>query len=79
MLCDGLPQKGIALLRAVAVEALKGAHLIHCPVHRLDDRRGQRTGHVADGQLDDPGLGVGGGVDGDPPGDLGEEIAAGQL
>ena len=79
MLCDGLPQKGIALLRAVAVEALKGAHLIHCPVHRLDDRRGQRTGHVADGQLDDLGLGMGGGVGGDAPGHLGKQIAAGQL
>ena len=79
MLRDGLPQEGVALLRAVAVEALKGAHLVHRLVHRLDDRGGQGTGHVADGQLDDLGLGVGGRIGGDPPGDLREEIAAGQL
>ena len=61
------------------MEALEGAHLGDGLVHSLDDSRGQGAGHVADGQPDDLGAGVGGGVGGDPAVDLGEEVAAGQL
>ena len=79
VLGNGLPQEVVALLRAIAVEALEGAHLGDGLVHSLDDSRGQGAGHVADGQPDDLGAGVGGGVGGDPAVDLGEEVAAGQL
>ena len=79
VLGDGLPQEVVALLGAVTVEALKGAHLGNGLVHGLNDRGGQRAGHVADGQLDDLGLRMGGGVDGDPPGHLGKQVAAGEL
>ena len=76
---DGLPQEGIALLGAVAMEALIGPLLVHRLVHGLYHGGDQGAGHVADGQLDDLGLGMGGGVGGDAPGHLGKQIAAGQL
>ena len=79
MLGDGLPQEVIALLRTIAVEPRKSPHLLHGLLHGLDDRWGQRPGHIPDRQLDDPGLRVGGGIDRDAPGYLRKQVAAGQL
>ena len=79
VLGNGLPQEVVALLRAVAVEPLGGGHLVHRPVHGGGDGGGQRPGHVADAQPDQLPVRVGLAVGGHPPGDLGKQIAAGQL
>ena len=76
---NGLPQEIVALLGTVAVEALKGTHLIHRLVHGFNDSGGQRPGHITDAQTDHLGLGVLGGVSGQTAGDLRKQIAAGQL
>ena len=61
------------------MEARIGPLLVHRLVHGLHHGGDQGAGHVADGQLDDLGLRMGGGVGGDTPGHLGKQIAAGQL
>ena len=76
---NGLTQEGIALLRTIAVEALGGAHLVHSLVHGLNYGGNQGAGHIADGQLGDRRLGMGGSIGGNAPGHLRKQIAAGQL
>ena len=51
-------QKGVALFRAVAVKALRAAHVVHGGVQRPDDRRNERLGHIADTHADDVSAGV---------------------
>ena len=58
---DGVLQERIALLGAVAVEALGSTHLVHRLVQRLDHRLCQGQGHIANAQPDDLPLGMGGG------------------
>ena len=50
---NGLLEEGVALLRAVAVEALFGAHLLGSVAHGLHHTLCQRLGHIADAQTDD--------------------------
>ena len=50
---NGLLQEGVALLRAIAVEAFLGTHLVGSVMHGLDHALGQRLGHIADAQTDD--------------------------
>ena len=76
---NGLLEEGVALLGAVAVEALFGAHLGDGVVHGVHDALGQRLGHVADAQTDDLLLGVGLLIGGDLVGDVHEEVAGLQL
>ena len=76
---NGLLEEGVALLGAVAVEALLGAHLGDGVVHGVHDALGQRLGHVADAQTDDLLLGVGLLIGGDLVGDVHEEVAGLQL
>jgi hypothetical protein len=76
---DRLDQEVVALLRAVAAERLAPRHLVDRRVHRLDDRRREWLGDVADAEPDDVGVGVRGLVGADAAPDLGEQIACGQL
>ena len=47
-------QPFVALFGAVAVKSLPVAHFVHRLVHRRDDRRRQRLGHIADATTDEP-------------------------
>ena len=76
---NGLPQELVALLRAIAAEALHGPHLVHRPMHSLEHGGNQRPGHIAYGQLDNRRLRMGGSVGVDAPGHLRKEVAARQL
>ena len=55
---NGLTQKGVALFRAVAPEALGCGLLIHGLVQSRDDGRRQGAGHVSDAEADDLGFRV---------------------
>lgn len=56
-----------------------GALLGHGFFHSLHNGGHQGAGDIANGQLDDPGLGVRGGIGRDTAGHLGKEVAAGHL
>ena len=79
VLCNGMAQELVALLRAVALEGLLAGHLVHRFMHGGDDRRDKRQGDVADTHFDELCLRVLRSVGGGAPGDLGEQVAAGQL
>ena len=79
VLGDGVAQKGVALLGAVAVEGLGSGEVVYGGVHGGDDGRGERAGDVADAHLDEARFGVRLLVGGGAAGDFREQVAAGQL
>ncbi len=79
MLGDGLAQKAVALLGAVAVEGFGGRQIVHRGVHGLHHRRRQGLGDVPDAHADERSLRVGLLVGGGAAGYFGEQVAAGQL
>ena len=74
VLQNGLAQEVIALLGAVASEAVGGGHLVDGLVHGLDDGGAERLGDVADTERDDVGLGVHHLEGVDLLGDVGEQV-----
>ena len=76
---NGLFQEGVALLRAVAVEAFLGAHLGGGILHGRHDALGQRLRHVADAQTDDLLFGVCFLIGRDLVGNVHEQVAGFQL
>ena len=76
---NGLNQKIIAVVRAVAPKGLGPAHFPGGLFHGLHHGGSQRTGHVADAQPDQLRVGMLLSVFLHPAGDLRKEIAAGQL
>ncbi len=71
-------QEVVARVRAVALEGLGARHLVGGLVHGLDHRGGQRPGHVADAEVDQPRLGMSGSESGGAAPDLGKEVAGAQ-
>ena len=76
---DGVAEEVIALLGAIAVEALDGCEVVDGGMHGLDDGGDERTGHVTDAHLDELSLGMGLLVGRGAACDLGEEVTAGKL
>jgi len=76
---NGLLQERIALLGAVAVEALLGAHLSGGILHGGDHALCQRLGHIADAQTDDLLFGVCFLIGGHLVGNVHEQVACLQL
>lgn len=79
VLQDGLDEEVVALFGAVAAEGLRVCHLVHSLVHGFDAGGWQGAGDVADAQADDVLFGMGDLERVHLLGDVGEEVAAGQL
>ena len=75
---DSFAHKVVALFRAVSAEGILDSHLVDGLVHGLDDFGNERSGHVADTQADNVGVGFLALVFGNLLGNGREKVAAGQ-
>ena len=79
VLQDGFDEEVVTLLRTVSTEGLFASHFVHCLMHGFNAGGWQGAGDVADAQADDVLFGMGDLERVHLLGDVGEEVAAGQL